>query len=131
MTSPPDAQEAARRHLQERIEAFIAGYEANGGEPDAFAGEYLVRALASLSVARGSGEGTERLCVAVDGGAPQELRAGEARTASLGHRQPRPRRCERDSRAAGSRAQSATAPTTMNVSENASIWALVCSIVAR
>ena len=48
MTSPPDAQEAARRHLQERIEAFIAGYEADGGEPDAFAGEYLVRALASL-----------------------------------------------------------------------------------
>ncbi|TAJ36400.1 MAG: hypothetical protein EPO55_22150 [Reyranella sp.] len=48
MTLPPGAHEAARRHLEERIEAFIAGHEASGQPPDAFAGEYLVRALASL-----------------------------------------------------------------------------------
>ena len=45
MTPPPDA---ARRRLEERIEAFIAGHEASGQQPDSFAGEYLVRALASL-----------------------------------------------------------------------------------
>ena len=48
MTLPPNAHEAARRRLEERIEAFIAGYEASGQPPDSFAGEYLVRALASL-----------------------------------------------------------------------------------
>ena len=48
MTLPPHAPDAARRHLEERIEAFIAGYEASGEQPDYFAGEYLVRALASL-----------------------------------------------------------------------------------
>lgn len=48
MTLPPEAHDAARRRLEERIEAFIAGYEASGQQPDAFAGEYLVRALASL-----------------------------------------------------------------------------------
>jgi len=48
MTLPPNAHEAARRHLEERIEAFIAGHEASGQPPDHFAGEYLVRALASL-----------------------------------------------------------------------------------
>lgn len=45
---PPNAHAAARHHLEERIEAFIAGYEASGQPPDSFAGEYLVRALASL-----------------------------------------------------------------------------------
>ncbi len=48
MTPSPDTHEAARRHLEACIEAFIAGYEASGEQPDAFAGEYLVRALASL-----------------------------------------------------------------------------------
>ncbi len=48
MTLPPNTHAAARRHLEERIEAFIAGYEASGQQPDAFAGEYLVRAIASL-----------------------------------------------------------------------------------
>jgi hypothetical protein len=48
MTPPPSAHDAARRRLEERIEAFIAGYEASGKQPDYFAGEYLVRALASL-----------------------------------------------------------------------------------
>ncbi|MDP2377117.1 hypothetical protein [Reyranella sp.] len=48
MTLPPNAHEAARRHLEERIEAFIAGYEVSGQQLDSFAGEYLVRALASL-----------------------------------------------------------------------------------
>jgi hypothetical protein len=48
MTPPPNAHDAARRHLEERIEAFIAGYEASGQPPDSFAGEFLVRALASL-----------------------------------------------------------------------------------
>jgi hypothetical protein len=43
-----NAQAAARRQLEARIEAFIAGYEASGQPPDPFAGEYLVRALASL-----------------------------------------------------------------------------------
>ena len=38
----------ARRQLEARIEAFIAGYESRGQQPDFFAGEYLVRALASL-----------------------------------------------------------------------------------
>ena len=42
------AIEASRRHLEERIEAFIAFHEASGQPPDYFAGEYLVRALASL-----------------------------------------------------------------------------------
>ncbi|MSP75436.1 MAG: hypothetical protein EXR12_04810 [Rhodospirillaceae bacterium] len=42
------APDAARRHLEERIEAFIALNEASGQPPDSFAGEYLVRALASL-----------------------------------------------------------------------------------
>jgi len=40
-------------------------------------------------------------------------------------------RCERDSIAAGISATSATTPTTMNVSENASISALACTIDAR
>jgi hypothetical protein len=40
--------DGARRQLEERIEAFIAGHEASGLQPDSFAGEYLVRALASL-----------------------------------------------------------------------------------
>lgn len=44
----PDAPAAARRRLEERIESLIAGYEASGQQPDSFAGEYLVRALASL-----------------------------------------------------------------------------------
>jgi hypothetical protein len=48
MTPPPDPHDAARRRLEERIEAFIAGYEARCEQPDSFAGEYLVRALASL-----------------------------------------------------------------------------------
>ena len=48
MSPSPDTHEAARRHLEACIEAFIAGYEASGEQPDAFAGEYLVRALASL-----------------------------------------------------------------------------------
>ena len=48
MTLPPNAHEAARRRLEEHIEAFIAGYEASGQPPDSLAGEYLVRALASL-----------------------------------------------------------------------------------
>ena len=48
MTLSPNAPDAARRRLEERIEAFIAGHEASGQSPDAFAGEYLVRALASL-----------------------------------------------------------------------------------
>jgi hypothetical protein len=48
MTLPLNAHDAARRHLEERIEAFIAGHEASGRPPDAFAGEFLVRALASL-----------------------------------------------------------------------------------
>ncbi len=48
MTQLPDAPDAARRHLEQRIEAFIACHEASGRPPDAFAGEYLVRALASL-----------------------------------------------------------------------------------
>ena len=48
MTLPPNAHEAARRQLEERIEAFIAFHEASGQPPDSFAGEYLVRALASL-----------------------------------------------------------------------------------
>ena len=48
MALPPNAHDAARRRLEERIEAFIAGYEATGQQPDSFAGEFLVRALASL-----------------------------------------------------------------------------------
>ena len=48
MTLPPNAHDAARRQLEERIDAFIASYEASGQRPDSFAGEYLVRALASL-----------------------------------------------------------------------------------
>jgi len=48
MTLPPNAPEAARNRLEERIEAFIAGHEASGQPPDSFAGEFLVRALASL-----------------------------------------------------------------------------------
>lgn len=48
MILPPNAPDAARRRLEERIEAFIAGHEASGRPPDAFSGEYLVRALASL-----------------------------------------------------------------------------------
>jgi hypothetical protein len=48
MTLPLNAHGAARRHLEERIEAFIARHEASGRPPDAFAGEFLVRALASL-----------------------------------------------------------------------------------
>jgi hypothetical protein len=48
MTLPPNALEAARRHLEERVDVFIAGYEASGQQPDYFAGEYLVRTLASL-----------------------------------------------------------------------------------
>ena len=48
MTLPPNAHTATRRHLEERVEVFIAGYEARGQQPDPFAGEYLVRALASL-----------------------------------------------------------------------------------
>jgi hypothetical protein len=48
MTLALNAHDAARRHLEERIEAFIAGHEASGRPPDAFAGEFLVRALASL-----------------------------------------------------------------------------------
>lgn len=38
---------STRRHLEGRIEAFIAGYEATRQPPDCFAGEYLVRALAT------------------------------------------------------------------------------------
>jgi hypothetical protein len=48
MTLPSNAHAAARRRLEERIEVFIAGHEASGQQPDYFAGEYLVRALASL-----------------------------------------------------------------------------------
>ena len=48
MTLTPDALAAARHQLEGRIEAFIAGHEATGQPPDYFAGEYLVRALASL-----------------------------------------------------------------------------------
>jgi len=48
MSLPEVEHDAARRHLEARIEAFIAGHEASGQPPDAFAGEYLVRALASL-----------------------------------------------------------------------------------
>lgn len=48
MALPPNPHDAARRHLEGRIEAFIASYEASGQQPDYFAGEYLVRALASL-----------------------------------------------------------------------------------
>lgn len=59
MTQPPDA---ARRRLEERIEAFIAGYEASGRQPDSFAGEYLVRALASLKAGdHAAGEARLRL----------------------------------------------------------------------
>ena len=104
MTEPPDA---ARRHLEERIEAFIAGYEASGQQPDSFAGEYLVRALASLKAGdHATGEARLRLAetpaerrspediatstdgirAAVDGGASPELRADEARAASVGAR---------------------------------------------
>ena len=62
MTLPPNAYAAARRHLEERIEAFIAGYEATGQQPDYFAGEYLVRALASLKAGdHVSGEARLRL----------------------------------------------------------------------
>lgn len=63
MTVPPDAPDVARRHLEERIEAFIAGHEASGQPPDAFAGEYLVRALASLK-ARNYPAGEARLRLA-------------------------------------------------------------------
>ena len=58
----PNAPAAARRHLEERIEAFIAGYEASGQQPDSFAGEYLVRALASLKAGdHAAGEARLRL----------------------------------------------------------------------
>lgn len=73
MTSSPDAQEPARRRLEERIEAFIAGYEASGEQPDAFAGEYLVRALASLK-ARDYATGEARLRLAET---PPERRSPE------------------------------------------------------
>ncbi len=62
MTLPPQAPDAARRRLEERIEAFIAGHEASGQPPDAFAGEYLVRAMASLKAGdHAAGEARLRL----------------------------------------------------------------------
>ncbi|MDI1286233.1 MAG: hypothetical protein PSV46_17745 [Reyranella sp.] len=62
MTLTPDALAAARRHLEARIEAFIAGHEATGQPPDYFAGEYLVRALASLKAGdHAAGEACLRL----------------------------------------------------------------------
>ncbi|MBI3197778.1 MAG: hypothetical protein HYZ40_09780 [Rhodospirillales bacterium] len=62
MTLPSDTHAAARRRLKERIEAFIAGYEASGRQPDSFAGEYLVRALASLKAGdHAAGEARLRL----------------------------------------------------------------------
>jgi hypothetical protein len=75
MTLPPDAHAAARRHLEERIEAFIAGYEASGLQPDYFAGEYLVRALASLKAGdHATGEARLRLAeTPADRRSPQDL----------------------------------------------------------
>ena len=58
----PNAPAAARRHLEARIEAFIACFEASGRQPDSFAGEYLVRALASLKTGdHAAGEARLRL----------------------------------------------------------------------
>jgi hypothetical protein len=71
--SSSDEHEPARRHLEERIEAFIAGYEATGQQPDSFAGEYLVRALASLKAGDyAAGEARLRLA-----GTPVERRSPE------------------------------------------------------
>lgn len=71
MTQPSNAHDAARRHLEERIEAFIAGYEATGQQPDSFAGEYLVRAMASLKAGdHATGEARLRLAET-----PPELRS--------------------------------------------------------
>lgn len=72
MTLPPDA---ARRRLEERIEAFIAGYEASGRQPDSFAGEYLVRALASLKAGdHAAGEARLRLAeTPVDRRLPEDI----------------------------------------------------------
>lgn len=75
MTLSPDAPAAARRHLEERIEAFIAGYEATGEQPDYFAGEYLVRALASLKAGdHATGEARLRLAeTPAERRSPQDL----------------------------------------------------------
>lgn len=62
MTLPIDAPDATRLRLEERIEAFITRFEASGAPPDAFAGEYLVRALASLKAGNyAAGEARLRL----------------------------------------------------------------------
>lgn len=78
MTLPPHAPhapDAARRRLEERIEAFIAGFEASGQQPDYFAGEYLVRTLASLKAGdHATGEARLRLAeTPAEHRSPQDL----------------------------------------------------------
>ena len=75
MALPPNAHDAARRRLEERIEAFIAGYEATGQQPDSFAGEFLVRALASLKAGDyATGEARLRLAeTPADRRSPQDV----------------------------------------------------------
>ncbi len=75
MTQTQDADATARRHLEERIEAFIAGFEATGQQPDYFAGEYLVRALASLKAGNyAAGEARLRLAeMPAESRSPQDI----------------------------------------------------------